>query len=64
MSEADFRVTLEGQPMDGHVVAANARSLVPLRAIVELLGADVDWVDEVKAALMPRGRRPSCSPSG
>lgn len=53
----DITVTLDGKNIDFDVapIIENDRTLVPLRAIFEALGAQVDWDDATKTIISAKG---------
>ena len=57
MQENPIKVTYNGEEIefDQNPVVENGRTLVPLRAIFEKLGADVDWNSETKTVTATKG---------
>ncbi|MCD7854431.1 MAG: hypothetical protein LUG66_02305 [Clostridiales bacterium] len=55
-SEGEIGVTVDGSeiPFDQPPVVINGRTLVPLRAIFEALGAEVEWDAETKSIMAER----------
>lgn len=50
-----FKVIIKGKPMDIIPIVENDRTLVPLRAISEELGFDVEYIEESKAVIIRKG---------
>lgn len=53
----DIGVLLNGEPVPVEVVVLDGRSLVPVRAIAELMGAEVRWQPESRTAEIVQGER-------
>ena len=56
-AQDDISVIIDGQQQsfDPAPTIVNGRTLVPMRAFFEALGADVDWEDETRTAIGKRG---------
>jgi len=51
----EVRVQLDGEYVDIEAVIVNDRTLLPVRAITELLGGSVDWDGELRQVTLERG---------
>lgn len=49
---ADYSITVDGKTLDCDVIIVDGRSMMPMRAVGNAIGLDVEWISETQTVVL------------